>query len=83
MPAGLNLLVTRARTDPPTRQARVRAPEFNGRGWLNTGGVELRLRELRGKIVVLDFWTAARRTGKSRQRSRGPRTVGSRWVSPA
>jgi sugar lactone lactonase YvrE len=28
-----------------------------GRGWLNTGGAELSLKSLRGKVVVLDFWT--------------------------
>ncbi|MTB71063.1 redoxin domain-containing protein [Arsenicicoccus sp. MKL-02] len=39
------------------RRARVRAPELVGRGWLNTGGRELTLAELRGKVVVLDFWT--------------------------
>lgn len=37
--------------------ARVRAPELRGRGWLNTGGRELRLADLRGKIILLDFWT--------------------------
>ncbi len=37
--------------------ARVRAPEFRARGWLNTGGKELRLADVRGKIVLLDFWT--------------------------
>ncbi|GAA1748765.1 NHL domain-containing thioredoxin family protein [Luedemannella helvata] len=37
--------------------ARVRAPELRGRGWLNTGGQALSLTDLRGKIVVLDFWT--------------------------
>jgi thiol-disulfide isomerase/thioredoxin len=36
---------------------RVRAPELTGRGWLNTGGRTLRLTDLRGKIVLLDFWT--------------------------
>src|SRR5262245_198590 len=36
---------------------RVRAPELRGRGGLNTGGEQLEIKELRGKIVVLDFWT--------------------------
>jgi thiol-disulfide isomerase/thioredoxin/sugar lactone lactonase YvrE len=36
----------------------VRAPELAGRGgWLNTGGEPLTLAELRGKVVLLDFWT--------------------------
>ncbi|GAA1347258.1 redoxin domain-containing protein [Falsarthrobacter nasiphocae] len=38
-------------------QGRVRASELEGRGWLNTGGAELSLEKLRGKIVLLDFWT--------------------------
>ncbi|MEV7329863.1 NHL domain-containing thioredoxin family protein [Micromonospora sp. NPDC093244] len=37
--------------------ARVRAPELRGRGWLNTGGQDLSLQDLRGKIVLADFWT--------------------------
>jgi thiol-disulfide isomerase/thioredoxin len=36
---------------------RVRAPHLQGRGWLNTGGAALPLEQLRGKIVLLDFWT--------------------------
>lgn len=39
------------------RLPRVRASELVGRGWLNTGGRDLTLADLRGKIVVLDFWT--------------------------
>ena len=35
---------------------RVRAPELTGRGWLNTA-VPLTLRDLRGRFVLLDFWT--------------------------
>ncbi|WFB08543.1 redoxin domain-containing protein [Streptomyces sp. LX-29] len=39
-------------------RARVRAPELIGRGgWLNTGGTDLSLAALRGRIVILDFWT--------------------------
>ena len=46
-----------ANTQPSARLPRVRASELVGRGWLNTGGVDVTLADLRGKIVVLDFWT--------------------------
>ncbi|WP_424212884.1 NHL domain-containing thioredoxin family protein [Streptomyces sp. BI20] len=42
----------------PRKRARVRAPELVGKGgWLNTGGTELTLSDLRGRVVILDFWT--------------------------
>ncbi|MFF3612530.1 NHL domain-containing thioredoxin family protein [Streptomyces sp. NPDC002580] len=42
----------------PRRRARVRAPELVGEGgWINTGGKDLTLAGLRGRVVVLDFWT--------------------------
>ncbi|MET8981227.1 NHL domain-containing thioredoxin family protein [Streptomyces sp. NPDC004539] len=44
------------RTTP--RRVRVRAPELVGKGgWLNTGDRRYTLSDLRGRIVILDFWT--------------------------
>ncbi|MEV8543002.1 thioredoxin-like domain-containing protein [Streptomyces sp. NPDC051572] len=41
-----------------SRRARVRAPELTGKGgWLNTGEKQYSLADLRGRIVILDFWT--------------------------
>ncbi len=41
----------------PRSVSRLRAPELTGRGWLNTGASRFPLADLRGRIVVLDFWT--------------------------
>src|ERR1043166_2986471 len=41
----------------PVQGGRIRAPELNGaRGWLNTDK-PLTLSALKGKVVLLDFWT--------------------------
>ena len=40
-----------------SKRPRVRAPQLIGRGWLNTGGLELSISDFRGRFLVLDFWT--------------------------
>jgi thiol-disulfide isomerase/thioredoxin len=40
-----------------TKRARVRGAEPVGRGWLNTGGKAYSLKDFRGKVLLLDFWT--------------------------
>jgi DNA-binding beta-propeller fold protein YncE len=54
----LNLVSPKGRGSMSSRyQGRVRAPELTGaRGWLNTDK-PLSLAALKGKIVLLDFWT--------------------------
>ncbi|MGX9888892.1 thioredoxin-like domain-containing protein [Streptomyces sp. NPDC002276] len=43
---------------PRRARARVRAPQLTGKGgWLNTGDKQYSLADLRGRIVILDFWT--------------------------
>lgn len=45
-------------SNPITDAPRVRAPEFPPNlDWVNSGGRPLTLAELRGSIVLLDFWT--------------------------
>lgn len=53
-------------------RARVRAPELIGKGgWLNTGGTALSLADLRGRMVILDFWKFTTNHGTSRRHLRG------------
>lgn len=48
----------RVLTGDMATRARVRAPELIGKGgWLNTGDQQYTLADLRGRIVILDFWT--------------------------
>jgi hypothetical protein len=36
----------------------VRAPDFpNGLDWIHTGGREITRGDIRGKLLILDFWT--------------------------
>jgi len=33
------------------------APEWTNDTWINTEGATLRLKDLRGKVVLIEFWT--------------------------
>ncbi len=44
-------------TSAARARVKVRAPELVGRGWLNTGGTAYSIADLRGRVLVLDFWT--------------------------
>ncbi|MEU1805927.1 NHL domain-containing thioredoxin family protein [Streptomyces sp. NPDC019937] len=40
-----------------SKRPRVRAPELQGRSWINTGGKDLTLADFKGRTLILDFWT--------------------------
>ncbi|HET7921817.1 MAG TPA: thioredoxin-like domain-containing protein [Gammaproteobacteria bacterium] len=45
-------------SEVPALAGTVAAPAFpSGLDWINTGGKPVKLSELRGKVVLLDFWT--------------------------
>jgi hypothetical protein len=45
-------------SNPISDLPRVRAPDFPpGLDWIQTGGNALTLTALRGRVVLLDFWT--------------------------
>lgn len=49
--------MTAIRPGDDIRLPKVRASPLTGRRWLNTGGRDLSLADLRGRFVLLDFWT--------------------------
>lgn len=56
--AGLDALPLAVAADMPSLAGKQPAPPFpTGLDWINTGGKPVTLRELRGKVVLLDFWT--------------------------
>lgn len=55
---GLRVMPLALAAEAPALAGTVTAPAFpGGLDWINTGGKPVTLRELRGKVVLLDFWT--------------------------
>ncbi len=55
---GLGSMPLALAAEAPALAGTVAAPPFpEGLAWINTGGRPVTLRELRGKVVLLDFWT--------------------------
>ncbi len=56
--SGLDALSLAVAADMPSLAGKQPAPPFpTGLDWINTGGRPVTLKELRGKVVLLDFWT--------------------------
>jgi len=55
---GLEALPLSVAADMPSLAGKQPAPAFPvGLDWINTGGRPVTIKELRGKVVLLDFWT--------------------------
>ena len=55
---GLRVMPLALAAEAPALAGTVAAPSFpGGLDWINTGGKPVTLSELRGKVVLLDFWT--------------------------
>ena len=56
--SGLDALPLAVAADMPSLAGKQPAPAFpTGLDWINTGGKPVTIKELRGKVVLLDFWT--------------------------
>ncbi|MGH8363519.1 MAG: hypothetical protein ACRESQ_09245, partial [Gammaproteobacteria bacterium] len=55
---GLRMMPLALAAEASALAGSVTAPAFPpGLDWINTGGKPVTLKELRGKVVLLDFWT--------------------------
>jgi hypothetical protein len=56
--ARIQFFLVHIMSEPISDLPRVRAPDFpGGLDWIHTDGQALSIQNLRGKVVLLDFWT--------------------------